>query len=143
MTIELQTASEDDKSYLLRLRKLTMADSFEKAGLYLTDEEHDFRLNDEFECMYLIWFSGERVGAVKYREFESKFELMQLQIDPEHQGRGIGKRIVERIKGWGEEKCKTVELSVLKNNPAIDLYARLGFVVVGEDEFELYMEFTR
>jgi ribosomal protein S18 acetylase RimI-like enzyme len=31
-------------------------------------------------------------------------------------------------------------LSVLKVNPASKLYVRLGFTIIGEDEFRLYME---
>ena len=33
-----------------------------------------------------------------------------------------------------------IQLKVLKDNPAKNLYTRLGFITVGEDEHEYHME---
>jgi len=46
MSIEIIQATDDDRDYLLSLRKLTMVDHLENAGLYLSEEEHQARLND-------------------------------------------------------------------------------------------------
>ena len=39
-------------------------------------------------------------------------------------------------------KSKIVELTVLKGNPSINLYKRLGFNITGEDEYEYHMQYT-
>ena len=67
------------------------------AGLHLSDVEHALRLSDDYECLYLVTHSGEYVGAIKYRELPDRFEIMQLQIHPESQRKGIGKAVMERI----------------------------------------------
>jgi GNAT superfamily N-acetyltransferase len=95
MSFELIQATEADRAFLFALRKLTMVEHLEKAGLYLSAEEHAFRLNDDYECSYLIVCCGEKVGTLKYRELADKIEIMQLQVHPESQGKGLGKQVME------------------------------------------------
>ncbi len=61
MSIELVQATEDDRSYLLNLRKITMVKHLEKAGLYLSESEHQLRLNDSYECSHLVILSSEKM----------------------------------------------------------------------------------
>ena len=140
MSVELILAKETDKSFLLELRKLTMVEHFEKAGLYLSDEEHAFRLNDLFECSYLIVDSGEQAGTLKYRELSDVIEVIQIQVHPKNQGKGLGKTVMEKVIGWSKQKHKKIALTVLKDNPAKLFYQRLGFKITGEDEYEFHME---
>lgn len=140
MRFELIQATEADKAFLLTLRKLTMVEHLEKAGLYLSDDEHAFRLNANYECSYLIICSGKKIGTLKYRELTNKIEIMQLQIHPEFQGKGLGNKVIQRVLNWSKEKHKKTELAVLKANPAKLLYERLGFSIIGEDDYEYYME---
>jgi len=141
MCLEVIKATEADKGFLLVLRKLTMVKHLENAGLYLTDEEHVFRVNDSFECSHLITASGIQVGALKFRELDSKIEVMQIQIHPESQGKGLGKKVMEQVIEQSKNKQKIIELTVLKANPAKSLYQRLGFSITGEDEHEFHMVF--
>jgi GNAT superfamily N-acetyltransferase len=143
MSFELIQATEADKEFLLTLRKLTMVEHLEQAGLHLSDEEHAFRLNDDYECSYLIVCCGEKVGTLKYRELADKIEIMQLQVHPESQGKGLGKQVMERVLGWSKRRHKGIELTVLKANPARILYERLGFSISGENEHEFHMEYIQ
>ncbi len=138
MSIELVQATEDDRSYLLNLRKITMVKHLEKAGLYLSESEHQLRLNDSYECSHLVILSSERIGALKYKEFSEKVVIMQIQIHPRFQGRRYGKSVMDQI--LESSKPKTVELRVLKSNPAKQLYERLGLIVSDEYKYEFYME---
>ncbi|MCB9688550.1 MAG: GNAT family N-acetyltransferase [Alphaproteobacteria bacterium] len=62
--------------------------------------------------------------------------LGQLFVAPEHQGQGIGTRIVEAAWSSG----RPLRLSVLRTNPrAAALYRRLGFVVEAEDAVRLHL----
>lgn len=140
MSFELIRATEADKPFLLSLRKSTMAEHLEKAGLYLSDAEHEFRLNHAYEFSYLIICSGEKVGTLKYRELADKIEIMQIQIHPRNQGKGLGRMVMERVLDWSKERHKKIELTVLKASPARLFYERLGFAITGEDDHEFYME---
>jgi ribosomal protein S18 acetylase RimI-like enzyme len=138
MRFEFIQATEDDKAYLLNLRKLTMVAHFERSGLFLSDKEHELRLNDFYECSYRITYLDELIGALKYCEHDDKVEIMQIQIHPLFQGRGFGRKIIEQL--MADSKDKFFELSVLKENPALTLYKRLGFHITGEDQYEYFMQ---
>jgi ribosomal protein S18 acetylase RimI-like enzyme len=62
---------------------------------------------------------------------------MQLQIFPAFQNQGIGFQVL--IQFIQNRQGKSIELTVLKDNPAQYLYQRLGFTVTGEDEYEYFM----
>lgn len=140
MKAELVKASSEDKAFLLKLRKLTMVEHLERAGLYLSDEEHEFRLNDAFDCSHIVVYSGVNIGLAKFRESAGKLEILQIQILPEYQGMGLGRRLTEELISTARSKGLKVVLTVLKNNPAAKLYESLGFKIAGEDDYEFFME---
>lgn len=139
MDFELVRAGSEDRDFLLTLRLLTMVDHLEEAGIFLTQAEHLFRLDEAYECSYLILCQQEKIGTLKFREESDKFEIMQIQISPAHQGYGLGKMVLGRVIEWSMGNGKPIELTVLKANPAKELYLRLGFTLVGEDEDEFHM----
>ncbi len=140
MNIVLIKANQSDRAYFLSIRKTTMVEHLEKAGLFLSDDEHLTRIDYAFECSYIILLSNERVGTIKYREHDDKIELIQIQIHPDYQSLGLGRAVLEKIITFAISKLKFVELKVLKVNPARHLYERLGFVIVGGDEYEFHMK---
>ncbi|MFT5704852.1 MAG: GNAT superfamily N-acetyltransferase [Shewanella sp.] len=139
MNFNLVQASAEDRGFLLALRTSTMVDHLEEAGIFLTQKEHLSRLDEAYDCSYLIIIEEETVGTLKFRERVDQFEVMQLQIAPTHQGYGLGKMVLARVIQWSVSANKPVALTVLKANPAKELYLRLGFNLVGEDEYEFHM----
>jgi ribosomal protein S18 acetylase RimI-like enzyme len=61
-------------------------------------------------------------------------------VAPEHQGKGIGTRLISEVLQDAHSRGLAVRLRVLKVNPAQRLYERLGFAVVGETETHHLME---
>lgn len=57
--------------------------------------------------------------------------LMDLVVAPGHRGRGIGRALLEAVKGWAESRnAEFIELGVLaQNEDAIRLYESLGFKI--------------
>lgn len=55
--------------------------------------------------------------------------LMDLVVDPNFRGQGVGKQLIESVKDWTlERNLEYVELMVLsENKKAIDLYEQLNF----------------
>jgi ribosomal protein S18 acetylase RimI-like enzyme len=138
MDFVLIQATEKDRDYLLTLRKNTMVAHLEKAGMFLAEAEHLVRLNDAYECSHIVHYDGERIGTLKYQQTVETINIMQIQIEPELQGRGYGRRLIEQV--LSDATVKTVALTVLKENPALALYKRLGFLIVGEDNYEFHLQ---
>ncbi|EKE67904.1 N-acetyltransferase GCN5 [Gallaecimonas xiamenensis 3-C-1] len=130
-------ATDNDRAYLLSLRKLTMVEHLERSGQFLSEEEHLFRLNDDYDLSHLITHDRQVVGTLKFREGDKQIEILQLQIHPDFQGKGLGQQVLEQV--ISSANPKDVELTVLKVNRALNLYKRLGFVIYGEDQFEFFM----
>lgn len=139
MKFEFKQATKSDRDFLLALRKLTMVEHLEKSGQFLSDKEHEIRLDNKYHCSYLVRYKNSVVGTLKYESTELEVEIMQIQIHPDHQNKGYGRGIVEQILNGAQSK--NVSLTVLKDNPAFQLYSRLGFKIVGEDMYEYHMQF--
>jgi ribosomal protein S18 acetylase RimI-like enzyme len=137
MQFKFIQATAQDWDYLLELRKLTMVEHLETSGVFLSEEEHKLRLNDAYECSHLIVYKESLIGTLKFRELDEKLEILQLQIHPNFQGKGLGRQVLEQV--LKDSQPKYLELTVLKENPAIKLYKRLGFTIFGEDQFEYFM----
>ncbi len=54
--------------------------------------------------------------------------ISNLYVDLEKRGYGIGEKLIKHtIKIAKEKKCIQIELNVFKDNPAINLYKKIGF----------------
>ena len=133
-------ATASDRDYLLNLRKLTMVAHQHKAGLFLSEQDQQNRVDDNYACSHLVVYQEETIGTLKYKQSASEVEIMQMQVHPDYQNQGFGKAILQQI--IQSAHGKKVLLTVLKDNPALQLYLRLGFKVVGEDKHEYHMQLT-
>lgn len=140
MEIKLIRAAQIDLPFLLDLRIQTMEIHLQEASIQLSEEEHLACVEEHFDCAYLIICQEETVGLLKCRETDSAVEIMQFQILPAHQGKGIGRLVLDQVKTESKQLHKPVILSVLKANHAQQLYLRNGFVQVGEDDLEYHFE---
>jgi len=136
--LEFIRATGDDREYLFRLRKNTMTEHLEKSGQYLTEEEHWRRLNEDYHYSHLIILNARKVGTLKFQVTPDFIDVMQLQIEPKRQGQGIGSRVIEQV--LNHAGSRPVKLTVLKDNPALKLYKKYGFKVIGEDDYEYFMQ---
>ena len=73
----------------------------------------------------------------------TEWEVAQLQVAPEHQGRGIGTQMLEHVRAEAQNVGADVLLSVLKSNPALRLYLRQGFSVAGESSIAYKMRLVQ
>jgi ribosomal protein S18 acetylase RimI-like enzyme len=82
----------------------------------------------------IIELDGEPVGYLQVRRDESPIHLQQIEIAPDHQGRGIGGRVIDSLDG-------PVRLRVFHVNVrARRLYERLGFEKTHETDTHVYMQ---
>jgi GNAT superfamily N-acetyltransferase len=56
------------------------------------------------------------------------FQIVDIAVLPEHQKRGLGKRIVSALVDWLHANApKSAYVSLIADGPAKDLYAQYGF----------------
>ena len=58
----------------------------------------------------------------------------QIQLEPEFQGHGLGTEILRSLQQSAQFAGAQLSLHVLKVSPALRLYERLGFNIVGEED---------
>jgi ribosomal protein S18 acetylase RimI-like enzyme len=79
------------------------------------------------------------IGRISITRHWRKLFLRDIELIAEERNRGIGTAIIRALLALAEEEGRTVELLVLKHNPAQRLYARLGFSVIADDGARLMM----
>ncbi|ASW01997.1 GNAT family N-acetyltransferase [Paraburkholderia aromaticivorans] len=135
----LRPALETDVTFLFELRKATMTEHLARVGEPADDTEHRARLLHRYDTARVICIDGEPAGLLKAHRSDAEWVVVQLQITPALQGRGIGERALQCVLRAAQTDALPVALKVLKGNPAKRLYERLGFETVGEDERQFYM----
>ena len=134
--LHLRPATSADEAFLLGLRKQTMTEHLSRVGLDLDDEHHRQRLLANYADACVICVADEAIGLCKAYRGETAWVLMQIQVAPAWQGRGVGADIITALIAQARQEGLPVSLSVLKGNPARRLYERLGFRVFAQSEHE-------
>ena len=139
--ISFAPATEADFERLLALRVQAMGPHLRRLGRF-DPERSRARFREGFDpaTMRLIHEDGAFVGCVTLARADDHHWLGQFYILPEHQGRGLGGRILTVLLAEADASGLPVRMSVLKQNPAARLYERHGFAKTGEDEWDVYYE---
>nr|WP_314365015.1 GNAT family N-acetyltransferase [uncultured Achromobacter sp.] len=140
-SLALQPATEEDVPFLLALRKATMQEHLERAGAPTADADHLARIQYHFDDAHIVWVDGRPAGLFKHYRDPAGWHIVQIQIAPDFQGRGLGRRLLESILDQADAQGAPVTLNVLKSNPAQRLYAALGFTRVKETDLEYEMRY--
>jgi GNAT superfamily N-acetyltransferase len=70
-------------------------------------------------------------GGVWIEEKAAHLQLREIQLLPDFRGFGIGTELIRHCIDTAKTEKKPLRLRVLKTNPAVRLYERLGFRVEG------------
>jgi GNAT superfamily N-acetyltransferase len=82
---------------------------------------------------------GALVGRICLTRHWRRVFLRDIELVAAERNRGLGTVIVAAIVELARQRRQTVDLLVLKCNPAQRLYARLGFDVIADDGARLTM----
>lgn len=139
MKLELRPATAADVPFLLALRVQTMTQHQLASGLQVSAREQEERVIHRFECAQVVEVEGQAAGILKVTRDGLDWHVVQLQLLPALQSRGIGRRLLEGVIADARSAGACLRLQVLRANPARRLYERLGFVVTSEGEHEYSM----
>lgn len=99
---------------------------------------------DRGGMIYFALIDGEAVGTVAMMKMnDERYELSKMAVDSSHQGKGIGKLLMDAVLAWTTEQgAREIQLDTnTKLKRALNLYYHSGFVDLPPEE--LTTEYTR
>lgn len=116
-----------------------MRDSLERVGRFDPQRARS-RFLDGFSPDHTvhILLRGERIGFYVVKPQAAGLLLDHLYIKPGCQGRGFGAAVLARVFELADRQGCPVRVGALKGSDANRFYARHGFVLVEEAEFDNY-----
>ncbi len=139
MLIALRPALPEDFEYCRRLYFAGMSRIIKELNLDEAAQAVSFRQHWVLAEVRIITLDDSAIGWLQSTTREDGFFVAQLFLDTPFQGRGIGSEVMHRLIGEAAQLRQPVRLSVVKINPAVRLYERLGFRITHEDERKFYM----
>lgn len=149
-SITLRAATSDDEAFLFEVFAGTRLDEFR----FLDEEPKQALLRMQYNVQRFQYDEGfpqaesgiilkdhNPVGRMLVNESESEITLVDIALLPEHRKSGIGTQLLEELLRRAAVARKPVRLHVLKTNPALRLYQRLGFAQVKDESMYLEMRF--
>jgi ribosomal protein S18 acetylase RimI-like enzyme len=140
--LETRPAHEADVDFLCHLHQLAYREVVTRQFGVWDDAAQAERYRQRLVVARyrIVEQDGHAVGAVCTSDEEDHLSIIELQILPEWQNRGIGSAILEKqIQRAASLKKAQVRLQVLRENRARRLYERRGFAVTSESETHYIM----
>jgi GNAT superfamily N-acetyltransferase len=141
--ITLRAAAAEDAEYIYRLTEGAMRGYVEATFGAWNESANRARVFEAATSgkVSLIYCAQALVGAIQVERGSKHIQLEQIYIDPAHQRRGIGTRLVQDLISEATRDGKPVRLRMLKVNPVLDFYSRLGFAVTEATDERYFMEY--
>lgn len=96
-------------------------------------------LDKHIDDIKIIQVNNEDIGVTTFYKEDNAYVVGLIIIHPKYQCRGIASTIISNYINIAKvEKCNII-IKCYKDNPAKDLYKRLGFRVVSEDNSHIHM----
>jgi ribosomal protein S18 acetylase RimI-like enzyme len=142
----LRPARPEDREFLFALHRSAM-----KAYVEATWGWDEAWQRKHFEQIYVPGMQAvivrqaplRDVGRISLTRHWRKIFLRDIELLAEERDRGLGGTIIDALLALARREGRSVELIVLKCNPAQRLYARLGFRVISDDGARLTMRAPR
>lgn len=88
----------------------------------------------------LVLRGGEPLGRLYWREGADTASLIDISLLPQARGSGLGSALMQLIVARAQQRGLAVVLHVEPYNPALRLYGRFGFEVVGHNGVYLKLQ---
>jgi GNAT superfamily N-acetyltransferase len=137
--VSLEPAASADFEALVAIRIEAMRESLERTGRFDPSRARErFRSGFSPEHTHHIVFAGERVGFMVAKAQEHCLLLDHLYIKPEQQRLGIGAQVLQLVFSQADSLRKPVKVGALRESESNEFYARHGFRLVEQGEFDNY-----
>jgi len=137
--IGFRPARPDDFDYCARLYFAAMEPTIRALGLDEALHLAGFRARWDAAEVRIIVRDGADIGWLQSTMRDRELSLGQLLVDAPSRGRGIGTEVMNSLIAEAARAGLAVTLGVVKTNPALRLYERLGFRITHADDRKFYM----
>lgn len=151
--VALRPVRESDEAFLYRVYASTRSD--ELAPVPWTAAEKEAFLRQQFAAQHryyreqfrtasfdLIERGGEPLGRLYVDRRRDEIRVIDIALLPEHRGGGLGNALMQRLLDEAAAQGQRVSVHVERENPALRLYRRLGFVHLRDEGPYLFMEWS-
>lgn len=139
MDLRISPASIDDVTFANGLAQENMRHYYERYNF----EWNNDNFSHEWNALesYVIFEANTQVGFFSLSMHGSNLYIRDIQVTKKHTGQGIGTWVISQITSIAKNRnLQSIRLKIFIDNPAKDLYQRLGFLVVGSEPNLLRME---
>jgi GNAT superfamily N-acetyltransferase len=139
--LSLRLAEAKDLEFCAKISREHMAPYFTEQGIHW-DPQRYIGSWDAFEN-WIILCDQAAVGSLRLKGAGTDLEIRELQVLPQHRGKGVGSwalqqaKVLARLGGYTH-----VALRVYISNPAQRLYVRHGFAELHRDQYKIHMRAT-
>ena len=151
MSLHLRPVNRDDGAFLFELYATTRVAELDAWGWNAA--ERDSFLTLQFDAQrrayeytfpaadhHIILERDVPIGRIIVQRGEEEIRLVDVTLLPAHQRAGIGTGLIRGLLEEADGARKPLRLHVLKGNPAVRLYERMGFVAIGDADTYIEME---
>ena len=144
MDIKFRKCTLSDFDFLFKLKKDNFKIYVDNIWGWNDDDQIKrlrIDLEETLEQKNVIIYNDTKVGVFSFYMIENNVcRINEINILKEYQNLGIGSYILEnKLKENSDKNIRTI-LQVFKDNPALNLYKRLGFRIYEETETHYKME---
>ena len=151
MPVSLRPVQADDEDFLYGLFCNSVGDDLN----VLDGPQRDAILRMQFQAQQqtynaefpkanhqMIMLDGQVIGRVLVERTEAEHRGVDIALMPEHRSGGIGTMLIQELLDEAASVNKPFRISVVRNNPALHLYDRLGFKITGESLTHVLLEWV-
>ena len=151
--VTLRPITPEDGGFLYRIYASTREDELavvdwddgqKEASLEMQFAAHHAFYMEQFPRaeFQIILLDEEPIGRLYVDRRENEIRIIDIALFAEHRNKGVGSTFLEDILSEGQQKGLLVRIHVEQNNPALQLYKRLGFQNIGENGIYYLMEWS-
>jgi ribosomal protein S18 acetylase RimI-like enzyme len=138
--IQFRPACAQDLEYCKRLYFAEMQWIIDQLKLDRNAQAASFERQWDQTQVRILMVDACDVGWMQSVSREGEVFLAQIIVDAPFQRRGIGTETMSHLIAEAASAGQAVCLDVVKINPALRLYVRLGFRITGEEELKFNMK---
>lgn len=151
MAIALRPYQDPDRDFLFKLYASTRLDEIAPFGwppaqqdaflrMQFTAQQQWYSMSYAKAEHQIIEHDGAPIGRLMVSWQQPAAVLIDIALLPEYRAKGIGSALLRELIEQCDQRKLPFRLQVLRTNPALRLYERLGFVRTEEDQIYIHME---